>query len=535
MPSTLRRRTSSSHDPTKDPNTNQRRSSRISRILIPFRDRRQQNDPEKSPSVISSLNLFPDNPNVISSVAGPQPSISQPDNQTPTTLFPQHNAIFSVAGPRVRNVTAVTSPQLYEHSALLASPVDTSATSGVEGPDTATDASEPSRVPPVSVMTDASTLVPVRPDSRSSYETATSSEDPRDPFNLISAYKSEVQLKKIKKQSRRAKVGEKLTDYYSKQNELILNLLKPMEEHTTDAQDEKEAARLAVQIAIYASLIANFSLCVLQMYAAISALSLSLLATGIDSVFDIGSNVLLFYLHRRANKLDNTKWPVGGARLETIGNVIYGFLMGSVNLVVIVESVQSLLSHKNGEKNEFHLPSVVSVGAALGVKLLLFLYCYSIRKYSSQVQVLWEDHRNDLWINTFGVLMSTGGRLDPTGAIIIALGIVIAWSKTIYTQFCLLAGKSAPNEFIQLLVYKTATYSKEIVKVDTVRAYHSGPNYFVEVDIVMSPFTPLWRAHDLSQKLQDEIEVLPNVERAFVHVDHETSHSPEHRKLPSFS
>lgn len=42
----------------------------------------------------------------------------------------------------------------------------------------------------------------------------------------------------------------------------------------------------------------------------------------------------------------------------------------------------------------------------------------------------------------------------------------------------------------------------------------------------MDASTPLWKAHDLSQELQDRIEVLPNVERAFVHVDHETDHAP---------
>ena len=62
----------------------------------------------------------------------------------------------------------------------------------------------------------------------------------------------------------------------------------------------------------------------MTVYAAISSGSLSLLATGIDSVFDVGSNVLLFWLHRKAAKLDSNKWPVGGARLETIGNIIYG-------------------------------------------------------------------------------------------------------------------------------------------------------------------------------------------------------------------
>jgi hypothetical protein len=33
---------------------------------------------------------------------------------------------------------------------------------------------------------------------------------------------------------------------------------------------------------------------------------------------------------------------------------------------------------------------------------MLFLYCLALRKKSSQVHILWEDHRNDLFINSFG-------------------------------------------------------------------------------------------------------------------------------------
>lgn len=65
-------------------------------------------------------------------------------------------------------------------------------------------------------------------------------------------------------------------------------------------------------------------------YAAISSISLSLLATGIDSVFDIGSNLVLFWLHKKAQKLNENKWPVGGSRLETIGNIVYGMCSVSV-------------------------------------------------------------------------------------------------------------------------------------------------------------------------------------------------------------
>ncbi|KAF8215814.1 CDF-like metal transporter [Mycena galopus ATCC 62051] len=340
-----------------------------------------------------------------------------------------------------------------------------------------------------------------------------------DPFHFRGALKTPAEIDEL----RRRKKGKRLASYHGNQNTLIAALLKPMEEHTEDARIDEAAARLPFN--------RNFCLCVLQLYAAISSLSLSLLATGIDAIFDLGSNILLFWIHKKADRLDGNAWPVGGARLETIGNIVYGFLMGSVNLVVIVESVQSLITKKNDSLKQFHLPSILAVAAALAVKLLLFIYCFSLRKKSSQVQVLWEDHRNDLWINTFGILMSTGGSklrwwLDPMGAIIIALGVVISWGRTIYSQFGLLAGKSASHDFLQLLIYKSATFSQEIDKIDTVRAYHSGPDYFVEIDIVMDPNTPLWKAHDLSQSLQERIELLPNVERAFVHVDYETTHTP---------
>ncbi|OCH95741.1 CDF manganese transporter [Obba rivulosa] len=354
-----------------------------------------------------------------------------------------------------------------------------------------------------------------------------------DPYSFRNAFKSDADLANLRKRTKR---GKRLEEYHRRQNELITSLLKSMDEHTQEARVEEEATRLPVKIAIWASLLANFSLCILQMYAAISSLSLSLLATGIDSVFDIGSNILLVWLHKKAAKMDSNKWPVGGSRLETIGNIVYGFLMGSVNLVVIVESARSIITHKSGDDtNDLHIPSLIAVGAALGVKFMLFLYCLSLRHASSQVHVLWEDHRNDLFINGFGLLMSAGGSklrwyLDPMGAIIITAGVIAAWGRTIYKQFELLAGKSAPHEFMQLLVYKAATFSDEIEKIDTVRAYHSGPEYFVEVDVVMDANTPLWKAHDISQQLQDKIEVLPNVERAFVHVDHETTHTPEHRK-----
>jgi len=61
-----------------------------------------------------------------------------------------------------------------------------------------------------------------------------------------------------------------------------------------------------------------------------------------------------------------------------------------------------------------------------------------------------------------------------------------------------------------------------------VRAYTFGPNFFVEVDVVLPEEMPLRQAHDIGESLQNTIEEMGEVERAFVHIDFETAHYPEH-------
>lgn len=70
------------------------------------------------------------------------------------------------------------------------------------------------------------------------------------------------------------------------------------------------------------------------------------------------------------------------------------------------------------------------------------------------------------------------------------------------------------------------THSPEIQQIDTVRAYYCGPRLIAEVDVVMSKDERVEVAHDVAEALQIKLEKLPSVERAYVHIDYETSHKP---------
>jgi divalent metal cation (Fe/Co/Zn/Cd) transporter len=157
-----------------------------------------------------------------------------------------------------------------------------------------------------------------------------------------------------------------------------------------------------------------------------------------DSIFDPLSNLLLILSHRAVNSVDPNRFPSGKARLENAGNIVFCFLMCAVSLILIVFSSQDLATHKASEElNKFHLPSIAAVSIAFITKFLLFLYCWGLRSIYSQVRILWEDHRNDLLINGFGILTSVGGSklrwwLDPSGAIVLSLLILGLWSRAAY-------------------------------------------------------------------------------------------------------
>lgn len=66
---------------------------------------------------------------------------------------------------------------------------------------------------------------------------------------------------------------------------------------------------IQVKIAVTGSLVINILLAVIQIYAAVSSLSLSFFATAIDAIFDPCANLILGYAHRKAEKVDLNKYP----------------------------------------------------------------------------------------------------------------------------------------------------------------------------------------------------------------------------------
>ncbi|KAJ6909509.1 metal tolerance protein 11 isoform X3 [Populus alba x Populus x berolinensis] len=220
------------------------------------------------------------------------------------------------------------------------------------------------------------------------------------------------------------------------------------------------------------------------------------------------------------------------------GILVFASVMATLGLQIILESVRALLS----DESDFDLTKEQErwiVGIMLSVtlvKLVLMIYC---RSFTDEiVKAYAQDHFFDVITNTIGLVAALLANyleawMDPVGAIVLALYTIRTWSMTVLENVNSLVGKSATPDYLQKLTYLCWNHHKAIRHIDTVRAYTFGSHYFVEVDIVLPSSMPLQEAHDIGESLQEKLELLPEIERAFVHLDYEYTHKPEHARSHS--
>lgn len=168
---------------------------------------------------------------------------------------------------------------------------------------------------------------------------------------------------------------------------------------------------------------------------------------------------------------------------------------------------------------------------------------------------------------------STLSRLaDPLGGLVIAVAVFFGWGVQAWDHVSKLVGKRASREVLEKIRDKveerrralvssagppvrrsgddalgeTETESSEtllrhrrdektnenengfVFELDSIRAYHGGERVVVEAEVVMCPETTLRESHDACLLLQQDLESMEEVERAFVHADYAKRFTPEH-------
>ncbi|EPS64622.1 cation diffusion facilitator 9, partial [Genlisea aurea] len=331
----------------------------------------------------------------------------------------------------------------------------------------------------------------------------------------------------------------KVAEYYKKQHRLLegFNEMETIHEagYLPDALEEDEMKRLArsERMAIHMSNSANLILFVAKVYASVESRSMAVIASTLDSFLDLLSGLILWFTSNAMKNPNQYHYPIGKGRMQPVGIIVFASVMATLGLQIIFESARQLIAKSGPEVD--HTKEMWMIGIMVSVTMVKFglmLYC---RRFKNEiVRAYAQDHFFDVITNSVGLVTAVLAIryvwwIDPTGAIIIALYTINTWTRTVFENVRSLIGRAAPPDFLAKLTYLIWNHHREIQHIDTVRAYTFGREYFVEVDIVLPGDMALNEAHNIGEALQVKLEHLPDVERAFVHVDFEYSHRPEHK------
>ncbi|KCV72403.1 hypothetical protein H696_01799 [Fonticula alba] len=335
------------------------------------------------------------------------------------------------------------------------------------------------------------------------------------------------------------KLKRSTRDFYSNQNDEIDSFRRLQDLNLDDdplaaqnAHSEAEARKARIErLVTTVVLVTNVLLLAILLTAVIISGALSLVASVMDAALDLLSGAVIMLTARAKQKVNFYRYPQGRERIEPVGILVFSAIMGTCSLMLIVTAVQLMA----GE--ELAPPGLdwLSIGLVLGdiaVKAGLYLFCMYYRKETSLAVVLAQDQRNDVLVNSVALGSAALGTyvwpyLDPIGSILIALYTVYNWGSTCLEQITMLTGRSAEPEFLKQLTWICVNHDDKIVAIDTVRAFHFGTRYLVEIDVVLPPAMPLEEAHNIGEALQRKVERLEEVERAFVHLDYEFDHHPQ--------
>uniref|UniRef100_A0A0E0KAS5 Uncharacterized protein n=1 Tax=Oryza punctata TaxID=4537 RepID=A0A0E0KAS5_ORYPU len=339
-----------------------------------------------------------------------------------------------------------------------------------------------------------------------------------------------------------ANIGEK--EYYEKQFATLRSFeeVDSIEESNVMSEEddivEQKQSEFAMKISNYANMIL---LALKVIYATIKSGSIAIAASTLDSLLDLMAGGILWFTHLSMKSINVYKYPIGKLRVQPVGIIIFAAVMATLGFQVFVQAVEKLIVNETPDKlTPVQLTWLYSIMIfATVVKLALWLYCRT--SGNKIVRAYAKDHYFDVVTNVVGLAAAVLGDMfywwiDPVGAIALAVYTITNWSGTVWENAVSLVGESAPPEMLQKLTYLAIRHHPQIKRVDTVRAYTFGVLYFVEVDIELPEELPLKEAHAIGESLQIKIEELPEVERAFVHLDFECDHKPEHNilsKLPS--
>lgn len=274
--------------------------------------------------------------------------------------------------------------------------------------------------------------------------------------------------------------------------------------------------------ATFLNIAGNTVLFALKLAAGILSGSIAIISDSLNSLNDIAASIATFICVKISDKRADEGHPFGHSRAEPIAGLIIAVLAGILGFEVIRTSVTRLIAGSEVEVSLFTLAVPVVTMATKGIMGFHFKRVARMVK-SPALHATALDSYMDVLV-AFAALVGIIGVFagypifDPAAGLVISVWIIYAGYRIGMENIAYLMGQAPANSMMEEI--KAAALRVPGVKdINTVRAHYVGNFIHVEIHTEVDKYLSTMESHSIGKKVEQEIESIGSIEKAFVHID----------------
>lgn len=277
---------------------------------------------------------------------------------------------------------------------------------------------------------------------------------------------------------------------------------------------EKKAANIALGL--------NLLLFTFKLIVGLISNSIAIISEAINSFTDIISSVAIGVGVKVSTQKPDDKHQFGHSAAQPIATFIVAILAGLLGINILQESIKRIISPPEVSLSIY---VYLVLGISIFTKLLMNRYQASIgKKYNSPaIRAQAVDSINDVLASLFALFGIVGVQLgypliDGIGGLLVSFFIFRSGYDIAKENIDYLMGKAADQTLIFEIVNR-ALKVDGVKGMNDLRSHYVGNRFHIEIHIEVDQSTNTKDSHDIGKKVQFSIEEIPEIQKAFVHID----------------
>ena len=274
----------------------------------------------------------------------------------------------------------------------------------------------------------------------------------------------------------------------------------------------QEQARL-LKLATAAAVVTAMLLIATKLAAYLMTHSVSLLASLVDSLMDVGASILNLLAVRYALTPPDAEHRFGHGKAESLAGMAQAMFIAGSGVFLVVEAIERLINPRPLE--QLGIGVGVMVFSIVATLLLVVFQSYVVKRTNSiAIRADSLHYKTDILSNAaiiVALVLSNVGwaGVDPLLALAIAGWVLLCAWKIAAESFQDLLDRELPEEQRQQII-ETATAHSQVYGIHDLRTRMSGRMQFVQFHIELDDDLPLIESHRIADEVEAAVlELMP--------------------------